>query len=168
MTDRPAQVSSDAMRTVLGHFLSGVTVVTSVGDDGPLGFTCQSFSSLSLEPPLIAIFPARTSNTWAQIRDTGRFCVNVLSQHQVELSTRFARHVPDRFDGVEWSLSPLGSPLLGGVVAWMDCTLWREYDGGDHTIVAGHVEHLGAMSENGPLAFHRGNYEQLPHEPLVP
>ncbi len=150
------------MRTVLGHFLSGVTVVTSTAADGePLGFTCQSFSSLSLEPPLIAIFPARTSSTWPRIRETGRFCVNVLSQGQAELSGRFAGH-GDRFAGVSWSPSPLGSPMLADVVAWIDCTLWREYDGGDHTIVAGHVEHLGAVSEIAPLAFHRGGYAQLP------
>ncbi|MHA3701700.1 flavin reductase family protein [Jatrophihabitans sp. YIM 134969] len=150
------------MRTVLGHFLSGVTVVTAMDDDGePVGFTCQSFSSLSLEPPLIAIFPARTSSTWPRIRDIGRFCVNVLAQGQADLSARFAGP-GDRFDGVAWSASPLGSPQLNGVVAWIDCTLWREYDGGDHTIVAGHVEHLGAVSEVGPLAFHRGTYAQLP------
>lgn len=150
------------MRAVLGHFLSGVTVVTSVDDGGPLGFTCQSFSSLSLDPPLVAIFPARTSTTWPRIRETGRFCVNVLSEHQADVSARFAHRAADRFDGVAWTPSPLGSPLLAGVVAWVDCTLWREYDGGDHTIVAGRVEHLGAVSDNGPLAFHRGTYAQLP------
>ena len=149
------------MRTVLGHFLSGVTVVTAVDGDELLGFTCQSFSSLSLDPPLIAIFPARSSSTWPRIRATGKFCVNVLAQGQADLSARFAGR-GDRFAGVDWSPSPLGSPLLGGVVAWIDCTLWREYDGGDHTIVAGHVEHLGAVSEVGPLAFHRGTYAQLP------
>lgn len=161
MTTRPDEVNPDAMRTVLGHFLSGVTVVTSADGGEPLGFTCQSFSSLSLEPPLIAIFPARSSSSWPRIRDTGRFCVNVLSQGQAELSARFAGR-GDRFAGVPWTASPLGSPLLTGVVAWIDCTLWREYDGGDHTIVAGHVEHLGAVSEVSPLAFHRGQYAQLP------
>jgi 3-hydroxy-9,10-secoandrosta-1,3,5(10)-triene-9,17-dione monooxygenase reductase component len=161
VTDRPGEVSPDAMRAVLGHFLSGVTVVTSLAGDEPLGFTCQSFSSLSLDPPLIAIFPARSSSTWPRIRDTGRFCVNVLAQGQAELSARFAAP-GDRFADVAWSRSPFGSPLLGGVVAWIDCTLWREYDGGDHTIVAGHVEHLGAVSEIAPLAFHRGQYAELP------
>lgn len=156
------EVSPALMRQVLGHFPSGVTVVTGTGADGPLGFTCQSFSSLSLEPPLVAIFPARTSTTWPHIRDTGRFCVNVLAADQAEVSSRFARRSADRFDGVAWQPSPLGSPRLDGVVAWIDCTLWREYDGGDHTIVAGHVEHLGAVSELGPLAFHRGGYAQLP------
>lgn len=149
------------MRAVLGHFPSGVTVVTAFDGHEPLGFTCQSFSSLSLDPALVAIFPARTSSTWPRIRDTGRFCVNVLAQGQADLSARFAG-AGDRFAGVTWTRSPLGSPLLAGVVAWIDCTLWREYDGGDHTIVAGHVEHLGAVSEVGPLAFHRGAYARLP------
>ena len=146
------------MRDVLGHFASGVTVVTADTDAGPLGFTCQSFSSLSLDPPLVAIAPSRTSSTWPRLRDIGRFCVNVLAEDQSDLSVAFARSGADKFAGVPWRPSPHGSPVLDGVVAWIDCTLWAEYDGGDHTIVAARVLDLGADPGRRPLLFHRGSY----------
>ncbi|SNS80429.1 NADH-FMN oxidoreductase RutF, flavin reductase (DIM6/NTAB) family [Geodermatophilus saharensis] len=146
------------MRDVLGHFASGVTVVTSHSDTGPIGFTCQSFSSLSLDPPLVALAPARTSTTWPRLRDIGRFCVNVLAEDQSGLSAAFARSGVDKFAGVAWRPSPHGSPVLDGVVAWIDCTLWAEYDGGDHTIVAARVLDLGADPDRRPLLFHRGGY----------
>ncbi len=155
----PAEViDSRVMRDGLGHFASGVTVVTAAGPDGPLGFTCQSFSSLSLDPPLVAIAPARTSTTWPRLRDVGRFCVNVLAEDQSDLSAAFARSGVDKFAGVPWRPSPHGSPVLDGVVAWIDCTLWAEYDGGDHTIVAARVLDLGADPDRRPLLFHRGAY----------
>ena len=105
-------VDPQIMREVLGHFASGVTVVTAVTDDGPIGFTCQSFSSLSLDPPLVAFAPARTSQTWARLREIGQFCVNVLAEGQDDLSQRFARSGPDKFDGVPWTPSPHGNPVL--------------------------------------------------------
>ena len=157
----PRIVDPDAMREVLGHFASGVTVVTAVTDDGPIGFTCQSFSSLSLDPPLVALAPARTSSTWPRLRDLGRFCVNVLAEDQSGLSATFARSGTDKFAGVSWRPSRHGSPVLEGVVAWIDCALWAEYDGGDHTIVAARVLDLGAEPSRRPLLFHRGSYGLL-------
>ncbi len=154
----PPVVDPRVMRDVLGHFASGVTVVTAVGPDGPIGFTCQSFSSLSLEPPLVAFAPARTSTTWPRLRDAGRFCVNVLAEDQSELSQAFARSGTDRYAGVRWAPSPHGSPMLDGVVAWIDSELWAEYDGGDHTIVVARVLDLGADPTRSPLVFHRGGY----------
>ncbi|MET0763712.1 MAG: flavin reductase family protein [Blastococcus sp.] len=154
-------VDSHAMREVLGHFASGVTVVTAVTEDGPIGFTCQSFSSLSLDPPLVAFAPARTSQTWSRLREIGRFCVNVLAEGQDDLSQRFARSGDDRFEGVSWRPSPHGHPVLAGVVAWIDAELWAEYDGGDHTIVVARVLDLGADPERRPLLYHRGAYGLL-------
>ena len=151
-------VDPQVMRDVLGHFASGVTVVTADTADGPIGFTCQSFSSLSLDPPLVALAPARTSTTWPRLRDIGRFCVNVLAEDQSGLSAAFARSGTDKFAGVHWRSSPYGSPVLDDVVAWIDCTLWAEYDGGDHTIVAARVLDLGADPHRRPLLFHRGRY----------
>ena len=151
-------VDPRVMRDVMGHFASGVTVVTAATGDGPLGFTCQSFSSLSLDPPLVVIAPARSSRTWPRLRDVGRFCVNVLAEDQPGLSAAFAGASADRFAGVGWRLSPLGQPVFDGVVAWIDCTLWAEYDGGDHTLVAGRVLDLGADPGRRPLLFHRGGY----------
>jgi 3-hydroxy-9,10-secoandrosta-1,3,5(10)-triene-9,17-dione monooxygenase reductase component len=133
-------------------------VVTATAAEGPVGFTCQSFSSLSLEPPLVAFAPARTSTTWPLLRDAGRFCVNVLAEEQSELSRQFARSGTDKFAGVSWSPSPYGCPVLDGVVAWIDSELWAEYDGGDHTIAVARVLDLGADASRTPLLFHRGSY----------
>jgi len=154
----PGPVSPAVMREVLGHFVSGIVVVTATGDDGPAGFTCQSFASLSLDPPLITFSPARTSTTWPRIRRAGAFCVNVLAADHQELSAGFARSGADKFAGVNWRAAPSGAPILEGVSAWIDCTLWNEYDGGDHTIVVGRVHDLGATPDRLPLLYYRGTY----------
>jgi flavin reductase (DIM6/NTAB) family NADH-FMN oxidoreductase RutF len=145
------------MRRVLGSFASGIVIITAFGD-GPLGFTCQSFTSLSLDPALIGFAPARTSTTWPRIRDVGTFCVNVLAMGHDALSDQFARSGTDKFSGVHWQPSPLGSPLLEGVTAWIDCRLWAEYDGGDHTIVVGEVHDLATDADAHPLLYYRGRY----------
>jgi 3-hydroxy-9,10-secoandrosta-1,3,5(10)-triene-9,17-dione monooxygenase reductase component len=154
----PGPVSPAVMREVLGHFVSGVVVVTAAGEDGPLGFTCQSFASLSLDPPLVSFAPARTSRTWPRIRAVGTFCVNVLAADHQELSTAFARSGTDKFAGVAWRPGPSGAPLLEGVSAWVDCALWAEHDGGDHTIAVGRVLDLGADPHRLPLLYYRGRY----------
>jgi flavin reductase (DIM6/NTAB) family NADH-FMN oxidoreductase RutF len=151
-------VSAAVMREVLGHFVSGIVVVTAVGADGPLGFTCQSFNSLSLDPPLVSLAPARVSTTWPQIRAAGAFCVNVLAAEHEDLSAAFARSGVDKFAGVAWTPGPSGAPVLDGVSAWVDCSLWAEYDGGDHTIAVGRVRDLGADPSRPPLLYYRGRY----------
>ena len=168
-------VNADAMRDVLGHFATGVVVVTSRerGDHSnggsPLGFTCQSFVSLSLEPPLVSFAPARSSSTWPRIREVGTFCVNVLAAEHSELSAGFARPggTVDKFAGVDWCPAPSGAPVLEGVIAWVDCALWTEHDGGDHTIAVGRVTDLGADPHRLPLLFYRGSY-LAPPDPVVP
>lgn len=160
-TSAPA-VNPAAMRDVLGHFASGLVVVTArADDDALLGFTCQSFASLSLDPPLVSFAPARTSSTWPRIREVGQFCVNVLAVDHRELSAGFARSgggSVDKFAGVDWCPAPSGAPVLEGVSAWIDCTLWAEHDGGDHTIVVGRVRDLGADPSRPPLLYYRGGY----------
>jgi flavin reductase (DIM6/NTAB) family NADH-FMN oxidoreductase RutF len=164
MTEPPLRIVEPArLREVLGHFASGVTVVTAVDDDGPLGFTCQSFSSLSLDPPLVVFAPSRTSATWPRLRGLGRFCINVLAEGQDAVSQSFARSGVDKFAGVDWTPSAQGSPVLDGVVAWIDTQLWAEYDGGDHTLVAAKVLDLGADPTLRPLLYHRGSYGFLHH-----
>ena len=156
-------VEPATMREVLGHFASGIVVVTAAGPGGPLGFTCQSFASLSLEPALVSFSPARTSSTWPRIRETGAFCVNVLSAGQQRLSAGFARSGVDKFAGVSWWPGPDGAPVLDGACAWIGCTLWREYDGGDHTIAVGRVRDLDADVTRAPLLYHRGRYGLATH-----
>jgi 3-hydroxy-9,10-secoandrosta-1,3,5(10)-triene-9,17-dione monooxygenase reductase component len=158
MSAPPGPVSPAVMREVLGHFVSGIVVVTATGQDGPIGFTCQSFASLSLDPPLITFAPARSSSTWPRIREVGAFCVNVLAADHQELSVGFSRSGVDKFAGVPWQSAPSGAPILDGVSAWIDCALWNEYDGGDHTIAIGLVSDLGADPARLPLLYYRGRY----------
>ena len=155
----PGPVSPAVMRDVLGHFVSGIVVITADGPDGPLGFTCQSFASLSLDPPLVNFSPARTSSTWPRIREVGTFCINVLAADHQDVSAGFARSGVDKFEGVGWRPAPAsGAPVLEGVSAWVDCELWAEHDGGDHTIAVGRVLDLGADASRLPLLFYRGRY----------
>jgi 3-hydroxy-9,10-secoandrosta-1,3,5(10)-triene-9,17-dione monooxygenase reductase component len=157
----PHEVTPARMREILGHFCSGLTVITAATDNGPAGFTCQSFTSLSLDPALISFNPARTSSTWPILRDGGRFCVNILPAEHVELSNKFARSGTDKFEGVAYHASPLGNPILDKALAWIDCELHEEYDGGDHTIVLGLVKAMQARSDAEPLLFFKGSYAKV-------
>ncbi|MFJ9726211.1 flavin reductase family protein [Streptomyces sp. NPDC101209] len=159
----PAPVDPARFRRVLGSFATGVTVVTAPpgpGEDTPAGFACQSFSSLSLDPPLVAFMVGRTSTTWPRIARAGVFCVNVLSAGQDELCRSFAVSGADKFAGVAHDPAPVsGSPRLTGALAWIDCTVHAVHTGGDHLIVVGRVEALGTGDEEGePLLFHRGRF----------
>ncbi|WP_460462422.1 flavin reductase family protein [Arthrobacter pigmenti] len=155
----PTTLSSrKSQREIFGRFCTGITVVTAITEDGPIGFTCQSFASLSLEPPLVSFSPARSSTTWPRIREAGNFCVNVLSCEHQDVSNAFARSGTDKFANVSWNPAPSGAPILDGVIAWADCTIWAEYDGGDHTIVAAQVHELDEGNDEEPLVFYRGKY----------
>lgn len=145
-------------RQVLGHFPSGITVITGRTDVGPVGFTCQSFSSLSLDPPLVVVLPGLSSTSWPRIARTGRFCVNILSADQEALSATFAQSGNDKFDAIGWTPSPSGLPVLDGVCAWLDCEIDSVHPGGDHLIVVGAVHHLAAVDGTRPLVYHRGGY----------
>ena len=161
--DERAPLDPAEFRRVLGSFATGVTVVTAPaapGEDGPAGFACQSFSSLSLDPPLIAFMVGRTSTTWPRIARAGVFCVNVLASHQGGLCRSFAVSGADKFAGVAHDAAPVsGSPRLAGALAWIDCTVHAVHTGGDHLIVVGRVDALGTDGEDGePLLFHRGRF----------
>ncbi|MDQ0866931.1 flavin reductase family protein [Arthrobacter globiformis] len=153
-----SDLSPRRIRNVLGHFATGLTVITAVTENGPAGFTCQSFASLSLEPALVTFSPARTSSTWPLLRRAGRFTVNILPADHQHLAAQFARSGADKFAGVDHSPSPLGNPVLDGALAWVDCELHQEYDGGDHTIVVAAVHALSARSDVDPLLFFKGDY----------
>ncbi|GHI06930.1 NADPH-flavin oxidoreductase [Streptomyces cellostaticus] len=160
--DERAPVDQAEFRRVLGNFATGVTVITAPPCDAsgsPAGFACQSFSSLSLDPPLICFMAGRTSTTWPRIARAGVFCVNVLGADQGELCRAFAVSGADKFAGVAYDAAPVsGAPRLAGAVAWIDCTIHAVHTGGDHLIVVGRVDALGAAEEGDPLIFHRGRF----------
>lgn len=158
MPPTPQPPHADTFRSVLGHFPSGITIVTGATTRGPVGFTCQSFSSLSLDPPQVLLLPSRSSTSWPAIAETGRFCVNVLAEHQEELSSAFARSGTDKFSGVAWTPSASGAPILAGTCAWIDCRIHEIHPGGDHLIVIGDVHDLKVTGGSTPLLFHRGQY----------
>ncbi|MGW4246120.1 flavin reductase family protein [Nocardia sp. NPDC004722] len=162
--DQTPAIDATAFKTVLGRFASGVTVITALDEGGPIGFACQSFASLSIDPPLVSFFPARTSSTWPKIRAAGRFCVNILADHQTEICRQLGRPGADKFAGVEWTASANGSPLLTGAMASIDCELHDEVDGGDHTIVIARVTSLNEHSEANPLLFYRAGFQRLAHQ----
>lgn len=166
--DERPPVDQAEFRRVLGRFATGVTVVTSPaagGESSPSGFACQSFSSLSLDPPLVAFMVSRTSTTWPRIARAGVFCVNVLGAAQDTLCRAFAASGTDKFAGVRYEPSPVsGAPRLAGAEAWIDCTIHTVHTGGDHLIVVGRVTALCTdpdIPSDGPLIFHRGRFTRL-------
>ncbi|MER7700083.1 flavin reductase family protein [Streptomyces sp. NPDC096095] len=156
--DERPPVAPEEFRRVLGHFASGVTVITARDAAGPAGFACQSFASLSLDPPLVSFMVSRTSTTWPRIARAGAFCVNVLGAGQGPLCRGFAVSGADKFAGVAYAEAPATGPLLDSVPAWIDCRVHAVHTGGDHLIVVGRVEALGAVEEAEPLLFHRGAF----------
>jgi flavin reductase (DIM6/NTAB) family NADH-FMN oxidoreductase RutF len=147
-----------ALRDAFGAFMTGVTVVTAFGADGrPLGFTANSFASVSLSPPLLLVCIARTSRNYAAITSASGFAVNVLAEDQKEVSNIFARPVEDRFATVDWRPGPSGSPVFEGAAAWFDCAMERVVEAGDHAILLGRVEGFRNSGRNG-LGYARGGY----------
>ena len=153
-----AQAAARAYRDVLGQYASGVTVVTTVLDGVPIGMTCQSFTSVSLDPPLVAFLPMKTSRAFAAIRKSRRFCVNFLAADQADVSNTFASLADDKFADVTWRPTSNGMPLIDGTVGWVDCTVRDVHEAGDHYLVIGRVEDLGHGDADKPLLFHRGRY----------
>lgn len=149
------------IRRALGEFATGVSLVTTSDGNGPAGFACQSFSSLSLDPPLVLFTVMRTSRTWPRIAEAGRFAVNVLAEEQRPLSEAFGRRGADKFAHGTWAASPLGNPVLHGCVIWIDCELIAVHDGGDHHIAVGRIRDLGHREKAKPLVYHRGSYAGL-------
>lgn len=157
-----ASFDSATFRRVLGHYPTGVCVVTAVEADGtPVGMVVGSFTSVSLDPPLVAFFPARNSSTWPRIQAVGKFCVNVLASDQLTLCRQIAAPGRDKFAGIAHRASANGSPILDDVVAWIDCTLDAVHEAGDHDIVLGRVIALEVDRPGSPLLFYQGNYGEF-------
>ncbi|WP_242126767.1 flavin reductase family protein [Sphingobium sp. Sx8-8] len=159
-----ATFDSSTFRRVLGHYPTGVCVVTAAGTDAlPTGMVVGSFTSVSLDPPLVAFFPAKTSHSWPLIEQAGKFCVNILASDQQPLCKQFATSGADKFSGVSHRVSTNGSPILDGVVAWIDCQLDAVHEAGDHFIVLGRVVALEVETPGKPLLFFQGGYGEFAH-----
>ncbi len=156
--DRDPADLSRTFRDVLGRFASGITVVTSLADDGPAGFACQSFASLSLDPPLVLFCVAKTSTSWPRIRATGRFAVNILAADQRDECRAFAVPGGDKFAGTAWSRSVHGTAHLDGALAVVDCLIDDVHEAGDHHVVIGAVRDLRDHRDHPPLLYFRGAY----------
>jgi flavin reductase (DIM6/NTAB) family NADH-FMN oxidoreductase RutF len=147
------------LRQVMGHFATGVTIITAIDGGEPVGLTAQSFTSLSLDPPLILFCPGTTSSTWPRIEKAGYFTVNILGEAQEAVCRTFAVSGGDKFAEVVWTPSEItGSPLLEDVLAWVDCSVLETHEAGDHIIVVGRVLDLGVEQEGKPLLFYRGGF----------
>jgi flavin reductase (DIM6/NTAB) family NADH-FMN oxidoreductase RutF len=150
-------VDEGRFKDVMARFATGVTIVTALDGGAPVGFTCQSFVSLSIDPPFVSLAPAKTSTSWPRIARAGAFCVNVLAEGQEDLCRRFATSGADKFTGVPWTPAPeSGSPVLPGSLAWVDCALELVHDAGDHEIVVGRVLGLGTGGGRPLLFYDRG------------
>src|ERR1700683_2286143 len=133
-------------KDVVGRFATGVTIVTAMEDDQPVGFTCQSFTPLSLEPQMIAIAPAKSSTSWPKIARAGSFCVNILSDRQSNLCRSFAVSGGNKFAGVQWRVGVTGAPVLELSLAVVECDLEAIHDAGDHELVTGRVVAMGVRA----------------------
>lgn len=153
-----ASFDSARFRQVLGHFTTGVTVITAAPEAGPVGLAVGSFSSISLDPPLVGFFADKGSSSWPKIETTGVFCVNILGEHQEDVCRRFASKEPDKFAGLGWKPAGSGAPLLDDVIAWIDCDIDQVVDAGDHVLVMGKVRDLDVGHDGPPLLFFRGGY----------
>ena len=145
-------------RQVLGHFPTGVTVITAVNDGVPVGMAIVSFASLSLDPPQVLFCAGKSSLSWPKVRVVGSFCVNFFVEDQEDVCRVFASKAEDKFAEVGWRRSGNGSPLLEGVLGFIDCTIESVVESGDHDIVVGAVSDLDVLHEGGPLLFFRGGY----------
>ncbi|MEW2624093.1 flavin reductase [Streptomyces sp. NPDC048106] len=157
--DEYQAVDPGEFRDTLGHYPTGVVVITAVDDSGePAGMVVGSFTSVSVDPPLVAFLPQRDSRTFERLRTAAHFCVNVLAADQEDLCRRFARRGPDKFAGVAWKAAPSGAPILDGAVAWIDCSYQSVDDAGDHFMVIGRVEAMDVVRPALPLLFFQGGY----------
>lgn len=166
--------ASDAMpefdpmvfRRTLGSYPTGVTIITADHPDGPVGLAVGTFTSVSLDPPLIAFLPDKGSSSFPKIQEAGSFCANILAADQLDVCKTFAARGTDKYASIGWHAGVTGSPILDGALAWIDCDIDRIDEAGDHWFVVGRVrELLVARDDVGPLLFFRGAYgdfEALP------
>lgn len=159
MTEPMSPVDGQRLRQVLGHYPTGVTVITAVDEHGGrAGMVIGSFTSVSLDPPLVAYLPQKSSSTYSRLRASTSFCVNVLSVDQEQVCRQFASKSDDKFQGVAWRPASGGAPILEDSLVWLDCEVVETIDAGDHDIVLGRVRDVGVNGPGSPLLFFQGGY----------
>lgn len=149
------------LRQVFGCYPSGVTAVCALVGDEPVGIAASSFTSVSVDPPLVSICFQATSTTWPKLRGQGRIGVSVLSEDHHETCTSLSRKSPDRFADVAWEQATGGAVFVHGASAWLDCILYAEVPAGDHTIALLQIHGMRAYPETAPLVFHRSLFRRL-------
>ncbi|WP_019634049.1 flavin reductase family protein [Actinomadura atramentaria] len=147
-------------RSVLGRFATGVVAVAGIDPVGglPTGLAANSFTSVSLDPPLVAFCVAHTSSTWPVLRRAETVCVNILGQRQEHVCRQLAAKGAAKFAGLTWSSAPSGGPVIDGALAWIECAVEQEHVAGDHVIVVARVLDLDVHHDDEPLVFYRGGY----------
>ena len=159
MSEQLAAFDESAFRQTMGNFATGVVVVTGLLEQEPIGFAAQSFVSLSLNPPLVAFSPGKSSSSWPKIRQSGSFGINILGQDQQAVCADMAQSGADKFANVHWRSGITGAPILENVLAFIECTLEAEHDAGDHTIVVGRVVDFQSVNgQSAPLLYFRSLY----------
>ena len=169
MTPRAGLLAGDAgpgspaeapahFRRVMGHVPTGVAVVTALHGGAPAGLTVGSFTSVSLDPPLVSFTVDRAARSWPSIEAAGAFCVNLLAHDQLHLCRVFSSRETEKFRGLSWRPAGSGAPIIEGVLAWIDCDVERILGAGDHHLVIGRVRALDAERPARPLVFFRGGY----------
>ena len=148
-------------RDVMGTFTTGVTIITTMDNKTPHGITANSFTSVSLSPPMVMFCLGKSSANFEAFMASDSFAVNILSSQQDALSTRFATFEGDRFDGLNWSAWDTGAPILENVIAAIDCRLEATHDAGDHVILLGLVVRAEVQKNAPPLLYFKGGYERL-------
>ena len=155
-------IDTKELRFAFGNFATGITIVTSLDADGePLGITANSFSSVSLDPPLVLFSVDRGAYSLEAFQISRRFAINILSTDQEDMSNRFAKASVDKWSGVDFETWETGCPILTGSLASFDCRTWQTYDGGDHVIFVGEVEQMSLNTDREPLLFFRGRYDRV-------
>lgn len=157
---RQELIDARSFRDTIGHYASGITIIAGESEGVPVGFTCQSFYSVSAVPPMVSFSVMGASTSYPPIRETGKFSVNVLAHGQDQVSNQFARSGSDKWAGIDWTPAHSGNPVIGGTLMWVDCEIEAEHIAGDHIIVIGRVVEMSLPEQHagGPLLYFKGRY----------
>ena len=154
-------IEKNQLRQVMGHFATGVTIITTFNKDGQMhGLTANAFTSVSLEPPLLLISVDKKAESWPAFEESKVFTVNILADEQEALSRKFAVSGGNKFEGVAYRQGANGAAILEGTLAHIECTLYAAYEGGDHSIYLGEIQEA-EVREGKQLVFYRGGYRAI-------